>query len=119
MAACEAFLKKDPYNAFVLTQLARAAYETAFPGAEPDAFAALGYDAANLLMEAVRYESYEMPPDGQLSDDQIAALSRWIDSGAPWPGAEGARKMPVQHDLDWDRFIRMFVERVARPVPSR
>jgi len=38
---------------------------------------------------------------------------------APWPGAEGARKMPVQHDLDWNRFIQMFIERVARPVPSR
>lgn len=32
-----------------------------------------------------------------------------------WPGAEGARKMAVQHDLDWERFIRFFVERVTRP----
>jgi inosine-uridine nucleoside N-ribohydrolase len=32
----------------------------------------------------------------------------------PWPGAEGARKMAVQHDLDWERFIRFFVERVTR-----
>ena len=38
---------------------------------------------------------------------------------APWPGAEGAQKMAVQYDLDWDRFIRMFVERVTRPVPQR
>ena len=38
---------------------------------------------------------------------------------ALWPGAEGAQKMPVQHDLDWDRFIRMFIERVSRPVPQR
>ena len=37
----------------------------------------------------------------------------------PWPGAEGAQKMAVQHGLDWDRFIRMFVERVTKPVPSR
>ena len=36
-----------------------------------------------------------------------------------WPGAEGAQKMRVQHDLDFERFIRMFVERVTRPVPSK
>lgn len=34
----------------------------------------------------------------------------------PWPGAEGAQKMAVQHDLDWERFIRMFVERVGGPL---
>lgn len=31
-----------------------------------------------------------------------------------WPGAEGARKMAVQYDLDWERFIQLFVERVTR-----
>lgn len=36
-----------------------------------------------------------------------------------WPWAEGAQKMAVQYDLDWDRFIRMFIERVSRPVPSQ
>jgi len=34
-----------------------------------------------------------------------------------WPGAEGAQQMNVQYDLDWPRFIEMFVERVQRPVP--
>jgi purine nucleosidase len=42
-----------------------------------------------------------------------------VGGKAPWPGAEGAQKMAVQYDLDWDRFIRMFVERVTRPVPQR
>jgi inosine-uridine nucleoside N-ribohydrolase len=42
-----------------------------------------------------------------------------VGGKALWPGAEGARKMAVQHDLDWDRFIAMFVERVTRPVPKR
>ena len=36
----------------------------------------------------------------------------------PWPGAEGAQKMNVQHDLDWPRFIEMFIERVQRPVAA-
>ena len=33
-----------------------------------------------------------------------------------WPGAEGAQQMDVQHDLDWPRFIEMFIERVQKPV---
>lgn len=31
-----------------------------------------------------------------------------------WPGAEGARKMRVQYDLDWERFIETFVERMRQ-----
>ncbi len=43
--------------------------------------------------------------------------------GAPttWPGGEGAVKMQVQTDLEWDRFIRLYIERVtaARPAARR
>lgn len=34
-----------------------------------------------------------------------------------WPGAEGAQQMNVQYDLDWTRFIKMFVERVQSHLP--
>lgn len=37
----------------------------------------------------------------------------------PWPGAEGARTVRVQHDLDWTRFITLFIERVAATRPER
>jgi inosine-uridine nucleoside N-ribohydrolase len=33
-----------------------------------------------------------------------------------WPGAEGAQQMDVQYDLDWSRFIEMFIERIQKPV---
>jgi inosine-uridine nucleoside N-ribohydrolase len=33
-----------------------------------------------------------------------------------WPGAEGAQQMDVQFNLDWPRFIEMFIERVQKPV---
>jgi mono/diheme cytochrome c family protein len=39
----------------------------------------------SLLIEAVRYESYEMPPSGQMKDEQIAILEQWVRLGAPWP----------------------------------
>jgi len=40
-----------------------------------------------------------------------------VSVGAPdlWPGAEGAKKVTVQTELDFDRFIRLYVERVTRP----
>jgi len=35
-----------------------------------------------------------------------------------WPGAEEAQQMNVQHDLDWPRFIKMYIERLQRPVTN-
>lgn len=45
--------------------------------------------AASLLMEAVRYESFEMPPNEQLSKQEIADLQKWVDAGAVWPMMDG------------------------------
>ena len=39
----------------------------------------------SLLIEAVRYESYEMPPKGKLPNEEIQTLVRWVNMGAPWP----------------------------------
>ena len=39
-----------------------------------------------------------------------------VGGRALWPGAEGAQQMDVQYDLDWPRFIEMFVERIQRPL---
>jgi hypothetical protein len=44
-----------------------------------------GKPAESLLMEAVRYESYEMPPEEQLPANEIALLEKWIAMGAPDP----------------------------------
>ncbi len=40
---------------------------------------------ASLLVESIRYESYEMPPKGKLAEHEIEVLVQWINSGAPWP----------------------------------
>ena len=37
------------------------------------------------LIQAVRYHNLKMPPAGKLSEDQIEALVKWVDMGAPWP----------------------------------
>lgn len=39
----------------------------------------------SLLIEAVRYESYEMPPKGKLPAKDVQTLERWVKMGAPWP----------------------------------
>ena len=39
-----------------------------------------------------------------------------VGSREGWPGAEGAREMNVQYDIDEARFMRLFVERVGRPA---
>lgn len=43
---------------------------------------------SSLLIEAVRYESYEMPPKGRLPEKDIQTLERWVEMGAPWPKEE-------------------------------
>ncbi|WP_197996036.1 DUF1549 domain-containing protein [Gimesia panareensis] len=49
-----------------------------------------GKPEKSLLIEAVRYESYEMPPAGKLPEQQIKILEKWVALGAPWPGADDA-----------------------------
>lgn len=59
-----------------------------------------GNPEASLLMQAVRYQSMEMPPAGRLPERQIELLAEWIRRGAPDPRIEvpAARLQPV----DWE-----------------
>lgn len=52
----------------------------------------------SLLISAVRYESYEMPPKGKLPEKDIAVLVKWIKLGASWPG--GDNSLIVRRDAD-------------------
>ncbi|MEM9410482.1 MAG: DUF1549 and DUF1553 domain-containing protein, partial [Planctomycetota bacterium] len=44
----------------------------------------LADSSKSLLMDAIHYRTYEMPPDGKLSDEEIATISRWVDMKIPW-----------------------------------
>jgi hypothetical protein len=74
----------------------------------------------SLLMEAVRYESFEMPPDGKLSDDQVAVLARWVKMGAPWPGDQGPAAPPRAKSAisDEDRAFWSFQPLVRQEPPQ-
>lgn len=71
-----------------------------------------GNPETSLLMQAVRYETTEMPPAGRLSDHQIELLAEWIRRGAPDPRAEvpAAKLQPV----DWDAGRRHWA---FQPIP--
>ncbi|MEQ9407442.1 MAG: DUF1549 domain-containing protein [Fuerstiella sp.] len=58
-------------------------------GGESGAAAVPGKPAESLLLEAVRYESFEMPPDKPLSAEEISHLETWISEGVAWPTLDG------------------------------
>ncbi|MBI2478213.1 MAG: DUF1553 domain-containing protein [Planctomycetia bacterium] len=52
----------------------------------------------SVLLEAVNYESYEMPPSGKLPQATIDAFTKWVEMGLPWtPGDEVAPVEPDKH----------------------
>lgn len=57
------------------------------------------------LVEAVRYEGdLQMPPLGKLPDEQIEALTAWVEMGAPWPEADAAAA-DVAYNGDYGAMI--------------
>jgi hypothetical protein len=59
-----------------------------------------GEPAASLLLQAIRWESFEMPPDGKLTDAVIADFTRWLEMGAPDPRTDEAKEMVVEPTAD-------------------
>lgn len=48
-----------------------------------------GATGESLLIQAVRRSGkLEMPPDGKLTDEQVAILEHWVEIGAPWPAGD-------------------------------
>lgn len=75
----------------------------------------------SLLIRAVQQTDSElkMPPAPaeRLTKEQIADLTRWVNEGAPWPGAAEAPR-PIRHDsviTDQDRAHWAF-QPVRRPI---
>jgi inosine-uridine nucleoside N-ribohydrolase len=117
----KAKFSKEWYEKIVAvdTPITRLLKERLGPGFEkrPDR-TALMYDqiAAVTLVDPSLMGTAELYVDVDINQGPNYGVS----VGAPqlWPGAEGARKMTVQTELDWDKFIRLYVERVTRSSPS-
>ncbi|HEY5314506.1 MAG TPA: PSD1 and planctomycete cytochrome C domain-containing protein [Pirellulales bacterium] len=71
----------------------------------------------SLLVEAIRYEELEMPPDGKLPDEVIENFVRWVEMGAPDPRAGKAAKPRNKIDLAEARKYWAFQPPQAWPAP--
>ncbi len=72
---------------------------------------------ASLLIQAVRYESFEMPPKGKLGDSDIRTLEKWIEIGAPWL-AEAAVSGTAETTTTFDLQKRKSEHWVWQPVQT-
>jgi Protein of unknown function (DUF1553)/Protein of unknown function (DUF1549)/Planctomycete cytochrome C len=68
----------------------------------------------SLLISAVRYENYEMPPKGKLPASDVETLERWIAMGAPWPVE--AAPAASQPKSDFDLLDRKSQHWVWQPI---
>lgn len=60
--------------------------ESILKGGETGPAVSLDEPGKSLLLEAINYQEYEMPPAGKLSAENIAILTRWVEAklaGAP------------------------------------
>ncbi len=64
-------------------------------GGENGAAVIAGKVDESLLIQAVRRDGLEMPPDEPLSAEEIAILERWVRDGAFWPEDRGDSTAPI------------------------
>ena len=95
---------------------------TALKGGDSGAPAVVpGKPDESLLIAAVKHTGdYQMPPTGKLSDEQIAALSKWVEMGSPWPqSAQAVVGLSAAERIADHRQNHWALKPVARPaVPS-
>ncbi len=80
-----------------------------------------GDAAGSLLIESLRYESYEMPPKGKLPDPVIADFVSWVEMGAPDPREQPAATPPATSsgiDIDEGREFWCFRPPQMPDVPT-
>ena len=74
----------------------------------------------SVLIEALKYESYEMPPEGKLSEEVIADFEKWVAMGAPDPRTEtsGAPVLPREINIEEGRKFWAFQSPESHVVPE-
>ncbi len=79
-----------------------------------------GNSSESLLIQAIKHESLEMPPDESLPAKQIRHFESWINNGAVWSNSEATiREVAIgitEADRNWWAFRRL--TRPAIPMNS-
>ena len=88
-------------------------------GGESGAAGVPGKPDESLLIEAVRYESLEMPPAGKLPEADIKLLEAWVKAGAFWPDTGEKVREPSAQFTDEERTWWSFQPVVKPAVPDR
>lgn len=52
---------------------------------------------SSMILDALNYESFEMPPSGKLPPAQIDIIAKWIKMGAPMPNRTDVIKIKEEH----------------------
>ncbi|HHM13037.1 MAG TPA: DUF1549 domain-containing protein, partial [Planctomycetaceae bacterium] len=96
------------------------AREHALKGGESGPAIVEGKPDESLLIEAVRYESLEMPPEQRLSESEVRTLEEWIRRGVPWPdGPQASLRRSRGHDFTpAERSYWAFQPVRAWPTPA-
>ncbi|MEM8678512.1 MAG: PSD1 and planctomycete cytochrome C domain-containing protein [Planctomycetota bacterium] len=80
-----------------------------------------GNPADSLLIDAVHYGLYEMPPKSKLAEAEIHHLEEWVRRGAPWPATDALAAPAAGDEFDLEaRKARhwAFRELTTPPVPD-
>ena len=73
-----------------------------------------GDAAKSRLVAAVRrVGGLEMPPDGKLTAEEVAAIETWVAGGAPWsgPGADGPAGEPADRTASMEQRLATALEK--------
>ncbi len=95
--------------------------EAARKGGESGAAIVPGDPDGSLLVQALRFENFEMPPSGKLPAEVIADFERWISRGAADPrDGSGVPPSPVASTIDFaqGRQFWSFQPPHAQPLPA-
>ena len=83
-------------------------------GGESGAAVNLANPAESLLIKAINYDGYEMPPTGQMSAKQIESLTNWVKNGLAWP-----KDLKALHFEAPREPPRVNAERAASAAPAK
>jgi mono/diheme cytochrome c family protein len=71
----------------------------------------------SLLVDAINYGELKMPPRSKLAPDEIATLTRWVESGAAWPASPSSGSSLIKPFNLAERARHWSLQPVAHPAP--